>query len=141
MPILKMSNTLTDMAGDAWLRERAFYAALHPATPPCGSRYARPHRAMQATRPTPCGFPAPIPNADPMPLILYQRDDCKLCDEALAVLAAARAPVFDNVWIDDDPQLEARYGTRVPVLRDTASGRELDWPFAPAAVQAFLADG
>ena len=76
-----------------------------------------------------------------MPLILYQRDDCKLCDEALAVLAAAPAPAFDSVWIDDDPQLEARYGTRVPVLRDTGSGRELDWPFAPATVRAFIAGG
>ena len=31
--------------------------------------------------------------------------------------------------IDDDDALEARYGMRVPVLRDNASGAELDWPF------------
>lgn len=42
-----------------------------------------------------------------MPLILYQRDDCPLCDQALAVLAAARAPEFDSVWIDEDDALEA----------------------------------
>ncbi len=72
-------------------------------------------------------------------LTLFQRDDCKLCDEALALLAAARAPGFENVWIDGDPELEARYGTRVPVLRDENSGRELDWPFDPASLQAFLA--
>lgn len=73
-----------------------------------------------------------------MPLILYQRDDCPLCDRALAVLAEARAPEFDTVWIDEDEALEAAYGHRVPVLRD-AAGRELDWPFDAAAVRAFLA--
>jgi hypothetical protein len=34
-------------------------------------------------------------------LILYQRDYCHLCDLALAVLAEARAPDFDSVWVDD----------------------------------------
>ncbi len=72
-----------------------------------------------------------------MPLILYQRDDCPLCDRSLAVLAEARAPEFDTVWIDEDEVLEAEYGHRVPVLRDDA-GRELDWPFDAAAVQDFL---
>jgi len=71
-------------------------------------------------------------------LILYQRDYCHLCDLALAVLAEARAPDFDSVWVDDSDALERRYGTRVPVLRDAASGRELDWPFDAAAVRALL---
>ena len=73
-----------------------------------------------------------------MRLRLFQRDDCPLCDEALAVLAAARLPDFESVWIDDDAGLEALYGTRVPVLRDEGRGVELDWPFDPAAVRAFL---
>ena len=72
-------------------------------------------------------------------LILYQRDYCHLCDQALAVLAEARAPDFDSVWVDDSPELELRYGARVPVLRDGRSSRELDWPFDAAAVRAFLA--
>ena len=76
-----------------------------------------------------------------MRLQLYQRDDCHLCDLALAVLAAAGAPEFASVWIDGDPALEARYGARVPVLRDARDGRELDWPFDAAAVRRFLADG
>jgi hypothetical protein len=71
-------------------------------------------------------------------LILYQRDDCKLCDQAVALLARARAPDFESVWIDGDAELETRYGIRVPVLRDDASGRELDWPFDAAALRAFL---
>jgi glutaredoxin len=72
-------------------------------------------------------------------LILYQRDDCKLCDEAIALLAAARAPEFESVWIDDDDELEARYGEHVPVLRDEASGRELAWPFDIETLRAFIA--
>lgn len=73
-----------------------------------------------------------------MRLSLYQRDHCHLCDQALAALAAARAPDFESVFIDDDPVLVARYGLRVPVLRDHARGAELDWPFDAGAVRAFL---
>ena len=74
-----------------------------------------------------------------MRLRLFQRDDCPLCDRALAVLAAARVPDFESVWIDDDDALEARYGARVPVLRDEAADAELDWPFDEAALRAFVA--
>lgn len=76
-----------------------------------------------------------------MQLQLYQRDHCHLCDLALAVLAAAKAPEFASMWIDGNPVLEARYGERVPVLRDAHDGRELGWPFDTAAVRRFLADG
>ena len=71
-------------------------------------------------------------------LSLYLRDHCPLCDEAMGLLAQARAPDFDSVWIDDDPALEERYGIRVPVLRDEDDGRELDWPFTVEALRAFL---
>jgi hypothetical protein len=71
-------------------------------------------------------------------LQLIQRDDCPLCDQALAVLAAARVPDFESIWIDDDDALEARYGTRVPVLRDTVGEAELDWPFDSDRVRAWL---
>ena len=75
----------------------------------------------------------------PGSFLLFQRDDCHLCDLALEVLALARAPDFVSSFIDGDEALEARYGTRVPVFRDEASGRELDWPFTPATLAAFLA--
>ena len=74
-----------------------------------------------------------------MRLILFQRDDCHLCDLALDVLAQARAPDFESVFIDDDHELEARYGARVPVLRDEAGNTELDWPFDAAGLRRFLA--
>ena len=72
-------------------------------------------------------------------LILYQRDDCHLCDLALEVLASAQAPEFDSVFIDGDDALETRYGIRVPVLRDASSGAELDWPFDVAGLRRLLA--
>jgi glutaredoxin-like protein DUF836 len=74
-----------------------------------------------------------------MRLILYQRDDCHLCDLALDVLAQARVPDFTSVFIDDDADLEARYGELVPVLRDQESERELNWPFDAQAVAGWLA--
>ena len=73
-----------------------------------------------------------------MILVLYQRDDCHLCDLAIDVLAQARAPDFSSVFIDNDNALEARYGERVPVLREEESGRELDWPFDAARLRGFL---
>lgn len=73
-------------------------------------------------------------------LTLFQRDDCPLCDHALAALAQARVPDFETVWIDGDDGLEARYGIRVPVLREEASGRELDWPFDADRLRAFVGE-
>ena len=73
-----------------------------------------------------------------MSLILYQRDDCHLCDLALEVLASARVPEFESVFIDDDAVLEERYGVRVPVLRNDDTGMELDWPFDGGRVGEFL---
>lgn len=67
--------------------------------------------------------------------ILYQRDDCHLCDQALELLARVRFPEPRSVFIDGDDALEARYGTRVPVLRQVETGRELDWPFDPGTVR------
>ena len=74
-----------------------------------------------------------------MHLILYQRDDCHLCDLALEVMARARVPEFESVFIDADAQLEQRYGARVPVLRTMASGAELDWPFDVDRLRQWLA--
>lgn len=73
--------------------------------------------------------------------VLYQRDYCHLCDQALAVLAQARAPDFESVWVDDSAELVQRYGTRVPVLRDLRNGRELDWPFDAQQVSGWLRHG
>lgn len=75
-----------------------------------------------------------------MRLVLFQRDDCHLCDLALDVLAQARVPDFSSVFIDHDNTLEALYGERVPVLRDDDRRRELDWPFDAQRVVAWLGE-
>jgi hypothetical protein len=96
-------------------------------------------RLFYAAQRAPGWFAMNVSARDANPgLQLIQRDDCPLCDQALAVLAAARAPEFDSVWIDDVDALEAAYGMRVPVLRDTVSGAELDWPFDADRVRAWL---
>lgn len=74
-----------------------------------------------------------------MGLILYHRDNCHLCDLALEVLAAARAPDFESVFIDDDATLEQCYGLRVPVLCVEQGRRELNWPFDVERLRSFLA--
>jgi hypothetical protein len=74
----------------------------------------------------------------PPDLILIQRDQCHLCELAWEVLAQAQVPDFESIWIDGDIELEARYGLRVPVLRHSSSGLELDWPFHSDQVKALL---
>ena len=74
-----------------------------------------------------------------MPFVLFQLEDCHLCEEAAALaFAAGLAPAF--VDIGDDDALDARYGVRIPVLRHEPSGRELDWPFDAAALAAFVVE-
>lgn len=65
-------------------------------------------------------------------LTLYGTRGCHLCDEAEALLqAASAARPLQWVYVDIalDEALVARYGTRIPVLCDTA-GQELGWPFS-----------
>ena len=75
-----------------------------------------------------------------MALILYQRDECHLCDQAVEVLAQARAGEFSSVFIDGNVALESAYGERVPVLLD-AGGRELGWPFDSRRLREWLNAG
>ncbi len=59
-----------------------------------------------------------------IPIVLYGRDGCHLCDVAAEALvrAAKRLPIrVDYFDIDGDVALEARFGERIPVVAD-ASG-------------------
>lgn len=60
--------------------------------------------------------------------ILYQCDDCYLCDQVLVVLVQVWVGDLDSVFIDDDVVLEVCYGLCVLVLCDV-QGCELDWLF------------
>lgn len=79
-----------------------------------------------------------------MPLILYHTEGCHLCEDACGLVLAAlarhglAAEGLERVDIIDDPKLLERYGVTIPVLRETASGRELNWPFGLEEIDAFL---
>jgi glutaredoxin len=58
-------------------------------------------------------------------LTLYSRPECHLCDEMKAVVAEVTremAHELTEIDISADPELERRYGTRIPVLM--VNGRE-----------------
>jgi hypothetical protein len=76
-----------------------------------------------------------------MRLTLLTRVDCHLCDEMrdeVEPLAKAAAVPIDEVDVDSDPSLAARWGDRVPVL--LAGERELfHYRVDRAALRAYLA--
>lgn len=73
------------------------------------------------------------------PLIMYTRTGCHLCEQA-AVLLIRAGISWRPVDIDDDAELEDRYGLRVPVLRRPDNGQELDYPFDVARVREFISE-
>jgi Glutaredoxin-like domain (DUF836) len=77
----------------------------------------------------------------PLQLTLLTRAYCHLCDEMRAdvvPLAAAAGVALDEVDVDRDPALEARWGARVPVL--LAGERELcHYRLDRLALAAYLA--
>jgi len=63
--------------------------------------------------------------------ILYGTSGCHLCEQATEILTALASHNFrwQEIDISDEDLLLNRYGSRIPVLRDTSSGQELNWPF------------
>ena len=72
-----------------------------------------------------------------MPFVLYVRADCHLCTLAKEVLHQCEV-VAKTESLDGNAWLETNYGTRIPVLTETNSGRELDWPFDAWTLRRFL---
>ncbi|HEX7053751.1 MAG TPA: glutaredoxin family protein [Burkholderiales bacterium] len=58
-----------------------------------------------------------------MPLKLYGRRHCHLCEE-MAQALRRRGLAFEEIDVDGAPALKERYGRIVPVLTD-AAGNEL----------------
>jgi hypothetical protein len=69
-------------------------------------------------------------------LMLYTRDGCHLCEQAMTLLDQAGI-AWRPVDIDDDPALAEKYGLRIPVLRRPDTGNELYYPFDESAVRQF----
>ena len=87
------------------------------------------------------GFPS-----DRLPeLVLYMRDGCTLCDDALEAIdevlaergtAGLPMPVLRTVDIAADPSLQAAYRDRIPVVR--IGGEEIDQVIGPARLARLL---
>lgn len=74
-------------------------------------------------------------------MLLMSTLGCHLCDVAAEVLVHNMDParyVVDVVDIADDDLLVEKYGVRIPVLVDEASGQELGWPFDAEQLHVFL---
>ena len=59
------------------------------------------------------------PGRDPVPLVLYSRPGCHLCEVMKAQITRARLSRpyrLDEVNIDGDPELYQRWGRSIPVL-------------------------
>lgn len=76
-------------------------------------------------------------------LILFGTSGCHLCELAEALIEKecrmlGCALPLCLTEIADQTVLMSRYGVRIPVLRRSDTGAELDWPFDARALQVFL---
>jgi glutaredoxin len=74
-------------------------------------------------------------------LTLYSRNYCHLCEEMIAILRRLQAELrfeLEIVDVDSAPELERRYGEKVPVL--TRGGEEIcQYRLDPAVFAEYLA--
>jgi hypothetical protein len=74
-------------------------------------------------------------------LELMTTEGCHLCEQATPLLVAGLDPNLFEVDLVDiafDDQLINLYATRIPVLVDSQSGAELDWPFDMQQLAEFV---
>lgn len=74
---------------------------------------------------------------------LYSRPGCHLCDDARVVIEAVCAELgesYEEVSIDDDPELQRRFGEEIPVT--FVDGRQHDfWRVSPDRLRTALRRG
>ena len=74
-------------------------------------------------------------------LLLFSRADCHLCDQAEILINAL---LIGSPWqltkvdIDNDPALQQRYQTSIPVLLRCDNQQALNWPFPQSRVRSLL---
>jgi hypothetical protein len=81
-------------------------------------------------------------------VLLYTKLSCHLCHDAYLMLLDLTGEIPLEIELVDighshNRALSDRYELRIPVLAslDSPQGvRELDWPFTPDDIRAFLAD-
>jgi len=67
-----------------------------------------------------------------MAYVLFGTEACHLCELAQQVILDVAQHIAMDVYVEDIGESESlvkQYGTRIPVLLDESSGRELSWPF------------
>jgi glutaredoxin len=82
----------------------------------------------------------PGPDGAPVPLTVYGREHCHLCQDMIAALQELQTPLHfsvDVIDVDRDEGLKSRYGERVPVL--VAGGEEIcHYHLDPVALDAYF---
>ena len=71
------------------------------------------------------------------PFILYSRPGCHLCDLAAEMLDRMEIE-WREVDIESEPELENRYGLRVPVVVFEPAKKELPFPFGEEQLSRFV---
>jgi len=73
---------------------------------------------------------------------LFSTVGCHLCEVAEAELMplVEHGLLVELVDVAESEALNDAYGLRIPVLRRTDTGAELDWPFDAGQVVMFLRD-
>ena len=74
-------------------------------------------------------------------VVLYTGSHCHLCDQAKALiypLLTEYMATLQEVNIAGDPELQATYGTRIPVIQ-FPDGEEKGWPFTAGQVRKMFA--
>ncbi|KJS08301.1 MAG: hypothetical protein VR73_05585 [Gammaproteobacteria bacterium BRH_c0] len=72
-------------------------------------------------------------------LLLYSGDGCHLCDQAKDIVFQVLPADWrlEEISIRGVPELEARYGVRIPVIA-IAGGEEKGWPFTAGQVRKMV---
>lgn len=75
-----------------------------------------------------------------MNLVLYTGPQCELCETALSLIYAsipAGSYQLQKTDVTTSLELKKTYGLRIPVLKNTTTGTELDWPFDESQLLEF----
>lgn len=70
---------------------------------------------------------------------LYGAPYCHLCGDAKLILDEMTGMDYVACDISGDFELKKAYATRIPVLKNTVTGEELNWPFNASVVRQFIA--
>ncbi|PKH06438.1 glutaredoxin family protein [Moritella sp. Urea-trap-13] len=69
----------------------------------------------------------------------YTTEGCHLCEQAWAlIIAQDLVTAMTQVEIIHDEADVARYGIRIPVIKNNDTGKDIGWPFDAAELADFI---